>query len=133
MKNWKIFINVSMLIAVVLMASCVHEGGNQSFKQPTKEDLSRAMTLYIQIAYKHLENKDYEKAMSSVKRALDIDKQALTAAVAQAVEVGRVASAPSIDELIDRRVLDLALANLPASVDLVGASWVPLEVLLPLE
>jgi hypothetical protein len=65
--------------------------------------------------------------------ALDIDEQALTAAVAQAVEVGRMASAPSIDELIDRRVLDLALANLPASVDLVGASWVPLEVLLPLE
>ena len=65
--------------------------------------------------------------------AFNIDEQALTAAVAQAVEVGRASSAPSIDELIDRRVLDLALANLPASVDLEGASWAPLEVQLPLE
>ena len=65
--------------------------------------------------------------------ALEIDEQALTAAVTQAVEVGRVVIAPSIDELIDRRVLELALANLPASVDLVGASWAPLEVQLPLE
>jgi hypothetical protein len=65
--------------------------------------------------------------------AFDIDEQALTAAVAQAVEVGRASSAPVSAELIDRRVLELALANLPASVDLVGASWVPLEVLLPLE
>lgn len=65
--------------------------------------------------------------------AFEIDEQALTAAVAQAVEVGRASSAPVSAELIDRRVLELALANLPASVDLVGASWVPLEVLLPLE
>ena len=65
--------------------------------------------------------------------AFEIDEQALAAAVAQAVEVGRASSAPGSAELIDRRVLELALANLPASVDLVGASWVPLEVLLPLE
>ena len=65
--------------------------------------------------------------------AFAIDEQALTDAVAQAVAVGLAASAPSADDLIDRRVLDLALANLPANVDLVGASWAPLEVQLPLE
>ena len=65
--------------------------------------------------------------------AFTIDEQALTDAVAQAVAVGLAASAPSADDLIDRRVLDLALANLPANVDLVGASWAPLEVQLPLE
>jgi len=65
--------------------------------------------------------------------ALAIDEQALSDAVAQAVAVGVVSSAPSAADLIDRRVLELALANLPTSVDLVGASWVPLEVQLPLE
>jgi hypothetical protein len=65
--------------------------------------------------------------------AFAIDEQALTDAVAQAVAVGLAASAPSADDLIDRRVLDLALANLPANVDLVGSSWAPIEVQLPLE
>ena len=62
-----------------------------------------------------------------------INEQALTDAVVQAVAVGLAASAPSADNLIDRRVLDLALANLPANVDLIGSSWAPIEVQLPLE
>jgi hypothetical protein len=34
---------------------------------------------------------------------------------------------------VDRSVLDLALLNLPATIDLAGESWAPIEVLLPLE
>jgi hypothetical protein len=42
-------------------------------------------------------------------------------------------AAPPIAELVDRSVLDLALLNLPATIDLGGESWTPIEVLLPLE
>ena len=65
--------------------------------------------------------------------ALSIDEERLSAAVSQAVSVGLVGSAPSSADLVDRRVLELALAHLPAEIDLIGASWAPLEVQLPLE
>ncbi|MEY3471624.1 MAG: hypothetical protein RLY63_299, partial [Chloroflexota bacterium] len=38
-----------------------------------------------------------------------------------------------ITELVDRRVVELALQNLPGTIDLVGNGWTPLEVQLPLE
>jgi hypothetical protein len=53
--------------------------------------------------------------------------------VNQAVAVGVASAAPPIAELVDRSVLDLALLNLPATIDLAGESWSPIEVLLPLE
>lgn len=65
--------------------------------------------------------------------ALTIDDAELLRAVDQAVATGVAASAPSIAELVDRSVLDLVLANLPASIDLTGAGWTPIEVTLPLE
>ena len=65
--------------------------------------------------------------------ALSIDEERLSAAVNQAVSVGLVGSAPSSADLVDRRVLELAMAHLPAEIDLIGASWTPLEVQLPLE
>ena len=65
--------------------------------------------------------------------ALSIDTAALTAAAQQALAVGVITTAQAIDQLIDRRVLDLALAHLPSSIELNGASWVPLTVKLPLQ
>jgi hypothetical protein len=65
--------------------------------------------------------------------ALSIDEAELTRAVSQAVAVGVASVAPPLADLIDLRVLDLALKSLPATIDLVGASWVPLEIVLPLE
>jgi hypothetical protein len=65
--------------------------------------------------------------------AFAIDEAELTRAVDQAVAVGVASAAPPIAELVDRSVLDLALLNLPATIDLVGESWTPIEVLLPLE
>lgn len=65
--------------------------------------------------------------------ALSIDEFELTRAVSQAVAAGVASVAPPVADLIDLRVLDLALLNLPATIDLVGESWVPIEVLLPLE
>jgi hypothetical protein len=65
--------------------------------------------------------------------ALAIDDAEVTRAVNQAVAVGVASAAPPIAELVDRSVLDLALLNLPATIDLVGESWAPIEVLLPLE
>ena len=51
----------------------------------------------------------------------------------QAVATGVASAAPPIAELVDRSVLELALQSLPATIDLVGDSWTPLEVQLPLE
>ena len=65
--------------------------------------------------------------------AFAIDETELLRAVDQAVSVGVVSAAPPIAELVDRSVLDLALLNLPATIDLAGESWTPIEVLLPLE
>lgn len=65
--------------------------------------------------------------------ALSIDEAELTRAISQAVAVGVASVAPPLADLIDLRVLDLALKSLPATIDLVGASWVPLEIVLPLE
>ena len=65
--------------------------------------------------------------------AFTIDEAELTRAVNQAVAVGVASAAPPIAELVDRSVLDLALLNIPATIDLVGESWAPIEVLLPLE
>ena len=75
MKQWKSILMSVMVVAVVaLTASCVTEtaGKSSTFKKPSKEDLDRATSLYVQMAYKYMESKDYEKAMSSVKRAMDI-------------------------------------------------------------
>ena len=65
--------------------------------------------------------------------AFAIDDAELTRAVNQAVAVGVASAAPAITDLVDRRVLELALQNLPSTIDLVGETWIPLEVLLPLE
>jgi hypothetical protein len=65
--------------------------------------------------------------------ALAIDTAALTVAAQQALSVGLIAAAPVVDQLVDQRVLDLALSHLPATIDLQGASWRPIEVQLPLE
>jgi hypothetical protein len=65
--------------------------------------------------------------------AFAIDDEELTRAVNQAVAVGVASAAPSIAELVDRSVLDLALQSLPATIDLAGENWTPIEVLLPLE
>lgn len=73
-KCMGVFIRGTVIALLALMASCVTEttGKAHNFKKPSKEDLDRATSLYIQMAYKYLESKDYEKAMSSVKRGLDI-------------------------------------------------------------
>ena len=65
--------------------------------------------------------------------AFAIDEEELTRAVNQAVAVGVASAAPSIAELVDRSVLDLALQSLPVTIDLAGENWTPIEVLLPLE
>jgi hypothetical protein len=65
--------------------------------------------------------------------AFAIDDAELTRAVNQAVATGVASAAPPIAELVDRSVLELALQALPATIDLVGDSWTPLEVQLPLE
>ena len=65
--------------------------------------------------------------------AFAIDDAELTRAVNQAVATGVASAAPPIAELVDRSVLELALQSLPATIDLVGDSWTPLEVQLPLE
>jgi hypothetical protein len=65
--------------------------------------------------------------------AFAIDDEELTRAVNQAVAVGVASAAPPIAELVDRSVLDLALQSLPATIDLAGENWTPIEVLLPLE
>ncbi len=65
--------------------------------------------------------------------AFTIDDAELTRAVNQAVATGVASAAPPIAELVDRSVLELALQALPATIDLVGDSWTPLEVQLPLE
>ena len=65
--------------------------------------------------------------------AFAINDAELTRAANQAVATGVASAAPSISELIDRRVLDLALQNLPTTIDLVGDAWTPLDVQLPLE
>jgi hypothetical protein len=65
--------------------------------------------------------------------ALAIDTPALMTAAQQALSVGLIAAAPPIEQLVDQRVLDLALAHLPSTIDLQGASWTPIEVQLPLE
>lgn len=86
MKTWNKTFLYTVLLASALLVSCVTETEtNGSFKKPTPEGLNRAMSLYIQLAYQQLENKDYEKAMANVKRALDIDKNAPTALNALAV------------------------------------------------
>ncbi|MGA1353702.1 MAG: hypothetical protein ACO32I_02805 [Candidatus Limnocylindrus sp.] len=65
--------------------------------------------------------------------AFAIDDAELTRAVNQAVATGVVSLAPPTTELVDRRIVEIALQNLPATIDLVGAAWTPLEVQLPLE
>ena len=65
--------------------------------------------------------------------AFAIDDAELTRAVNQAVATGVASAALPIAELVDRSVLELALQSLPATIDLVGDSWTPLEVQLPLE
>ena len=65
--------------------------------------------------------------------AFAIDDAELTRAVNQAVATGVASAAPPIAELVDRSVLELALQSFPATIDLVGDSWTPLEVQLPLE
>ena len=65
--------------------------------------------------------------------AFAIDDAELTRALNQAVATGVASAAPPIAELVDRSVLELALQALPATIDLVGDSWTPLEVQLPLE
>lgn len=65
--------------------------------------------------------------------AFAIDDAELTRAVNQAVATGVASAAPPSAELVDRSVLELALQALPATIDLVGDSWTPLEVQLPLE
>jgi type IV pilus assembly protein PilF len=81
MKIYKTLLSyLSVLLVVLTITSCVTEVvTDTAFKKPTQEDLQRAMALYIQMAYKYLESKDYERAMSSAKRALDIDEDAPTA------------------------------------------------------
>ena len=65
--------------------------------------------------------------------AFAIDDAELTRAVDQAVATGVASAAPPIAELVDRSVLELALQSLPATIDLVGGGWAPIEVQLPLE
>ncbi|MFM8791000.1 MAG: hypothetical protein ACKOFX_00640, partial [Solirubrobacterales bacterium] len=65
--------------------------------------------------------------------AFAIDDAELTRAVEQAVAVGVASAVPAVSDLVDRRVLDLALLSLPATIDLAGESWTPIEVVLPLE
>ncbi len=65
--------------------------------------------------------------------ALTIDSDALLRAAQQTLSVGLITTMPNVDELIDQRVLDLALSHLPTSIDLQGQSWSPIEVQLPLE
>jgi len=86
MKKWKVFCYISIFTIASLMMSCVRESemGN-GFKKPSKEDLNRAISLYVQIAYKALENNEYERAMANVKQALDIDKNSPMALNALAV------------------------------------------------
>jgi len=65
--------------------------------------------------------------------ALAIDTTALMTAAQQALSVGLIVAAPPVEQLVDQRVLDLALAHLPSTIDLQGASWTSIEVQLPLE
>jgi type IV pilus assembly protein PilF len=73
----------AMLVASLFLAlaGCVTETVSGPFKQPTKDDLDKSISLYVQMAYMRLERKQYDKAMVSLNSALDIDKnssQALT-------------------------------------------------------
>ncbi len=87
MKTWKKRFGFLIILASVFsLLACVTESvSHGAFKNPSKEDLDRAMSLYVQIAYKNLETKDYERAMVNVKRALDIDNNSPLALNALAV------------------------------------------------
>lgn len=87
MKNIKkiLFLFLLIIWPMFFLSSCVTETQTGPFKQPTKDDLARAISLYIQITYKYLDNKDYERAMLNVKKALDLDANSPAALNALAI------------------------------------------------
>lgn len=65
--------------------------------------------------------------------AFSLNDSELERALAQAVAVGLIKSSSVQQSMLDTSVLELVNKNIPASIDLIGDKWVPLEVQLPLE
>jgi NitT/TauT family transport system substrate-binding protein len=64
---------------------------------------------------------------------LAVNSAALDAAIAAASAAGWAIGSVRSTDLIDTKALELALANLPAALDVNGATWTPLELTLPLD
>lgn len=68
------FWNKLLLVTLVLLlGACVTERKRGIFKEPTSEDLQRAVDFHLQSVYLAIDIQDYEQAMKSAKAALEDD------------------------------------------------------------
>lgn len=73
------------IFAILFLVGCITEKTGGPFKQPTAQEMQRSVSLYVQMAYLRVEKKEYEKAMSALSNALDIDSKSSLALTALAV------------------------------------------------
>lgn len=74
--NLKRVCSILAILSFLFLAACVTEQrrGGPGFKEPTAEELQKALAYYVQIAYGHLEKGETENAMESLKQAQEIDE-----------------------------------------------------------
>lgn len=60
-------------ILCALVAGCVTESDSPFLKEPTEADKQTAVSTYVQIAYRQIELKQYDRAMSALTEAMNID------------------------------------------------------------
>jgi type IV pilus assembly protein PilF len=83
-KKW-LYVLMVMLAGAILAGCVTQKQQTHAFKDPTKEDLARAIDTYVKITYLYVDKKDFEHAMVNVKHALDIDPNSPAAVNALAV------------------------------------------------
>jgi type IV pilus assembly protein PilF len=80
-----LYVLMVMLAGAILSGCATQKHQTHAFKEPTKEDLARAIDTYVKLTYMYVEKKDFEHAMANVKHALDNDPNSPAAIDALAV------------------------------------------------
>lgn len=72
-------------LSIMLVSGCVTETtGDMPFQEPDEAALERAHQLYVDIAYQHIQNREYDRALKSIAKALEIKPRSALALSAEA-------------------------------------------------
>lgn len=76
---------MTFCLLMIFLGGCITETkGDDPFKEPDAAGLEKAHQLYVDIAYQHIQNREYDRALKSISKALEIKPRSAMAYAAEA-------------------------------------------------